>query len=445
MQRAIDIGPMLLPWHSSPVEAYYGKTRELIEQALADLSHGFWQAVGVAVPQPSAFGRGLLRLGRVMQIVGCLCVLCVLPFAIVLFVLAAMERPEDAIVALIGTGVAALGSLLVPAAMAIIHRGKRLLLRLPLDLAPRAAAGRNPRAGRLMQRYALALDVGFVLVVAIVGGMLALGDPAAPVDLPLLLPLLPSLPALLVFAAATLVVGTLLLAGSIALFRRGLATLQPTAHELLATDGRKPVLLLRSFGDDKMSMVQAPTLGQIKALARMEESIADQFRPFGPLVAIGKPGEKLPELGASRTYYSDSEWRAAALDLMQQALVIVVIAGVSPGLRWELEAIAHAGHHAKLIVLMPEPHRQRRWDILTEELRNVPGFDGLPREVPRGLLCMHAASGAGCTLLSARQSWKSDYDAAIQFAIYGVLGATSARRNVEPDAAGDIAERAAEG
>jgi hypothetical protein len=121
-----------------------------------------------------------------------------------------------------------------------------------------------------------------------------------------------------------------------------------------------------------------------------------------------------------------------------------VIAGVSPGLRWELEAIARAGHQSKLIVLMPEPHRQRRWEIITEELKDVPGFDGLPREVPRRLLCMHAASGAGCTLLSARQSWKSDYDAAIQFAIYGILGVTLAHREVEPDVTCQVAPKAAE-
>jgi hypothetical protein len=428
MQRTIDIGPALLPWHCSAVEAYYGTTREQIEQTLAHLSRGFWRAIGVTVPQPSAQGRVLLGLGRAVHTLGLLCVLSMLPFAIALFVLAAMGRPDDAIVALLGTCAAALGSLLAPAGMAMVRRAKRLLARLPLDLAVRPASARDPRGGRLMRRLALALDVGFVAIVAIVGVMLALGDPAAPVHF---LPLT-SLPSLLIFAAATLLLGTLVLGGSIALFRRGLATLQPTGRELMASDGRKPVLLLRSFGDDKMSVAEALTLGQIKALTRMEESITEQFRPFGPLVAIGKPGEALPELGASRDYYSDSEWRAAALKLMEQALLIVVIAGVSPGLRWELEAIARAGHQSKLIVLMPEPHRQRRWGIITEELRSVPGFDGLPHEVPRGLLCMHAASGAGCTLLSARQSWKSDYDATIQFAIYGMLGVTSGRRKIQP-------------
>jgi hypothetical protein len=425
MRRTIDIGPMLLPWHCSAVEAYYGTTRERIEQALADLSRGFWRAIGVVVPQPSAHGRVLLGLGRAMHTLGLLCALAVLPFAIALFVLAAMQRPDDAIGALLGTCAAALGSLLAPAGMAMVRRAKRLLVQLPLDLAVRSASARDPRGGRRMRRLALALDVGFVVIVVIVGAMLAVGDPAAPVQSLFL----PSLPALLVFAATTLLLGTLLLAGSVALFRRGLATSQPTGRELMASDRRPPVLLLRSFGDDTMSVVEAPTLGQIKALARMEESIAEQFRPFGPLVAIGRPGEALPKLGASRDYYSDSEWQAGALELMQKARLIVVIAGVSPGLRWELEAIARTGHQSKLIVLMPEPHRQRRWAIITEELRNVPGFDGLPGDVPRGLLCMHAASGAGCTLLSARQSWKSDYDAAIQFAIYGMLGDVSAPRD----------------
>src|SRR5262249_3753854 len=131
----------------------------------------------------------------------------------------------------------------------------------------------------------------------------------------------------------------------------------------------------------------------------------------------------------------------AALELMREALLIVVIAGVTPGLRWELEAIAGAGHQSKLIVVMPEPHRQRRWEVITEELHSVPGFDGLPREVPHGLLCMHAASGGPCTLLSAQQSWKSDYDAAIQFAIYGMLGATAVQG---AGTASEIARGAAE-
>jgi hypothetical protein len=428
MRHAIDIGPAMLPWRACAAEMHYGAPRERIEQALADLACGFWRASGVAVPRPRAHGAALLWLGRALQAIGILCVLALLPFTAALFVLAAMDRPDAAIVALFATCAAAAGSQLLPVGMAMIHRAKRLLVRLPLDLAARSASARNPHAGRLLQRLGLALGLGFAIIVALAVSVLAFGDPAASVQLPLL----PTAPALLVVATAMLLAGTLMLAAAIALFRRGLATLQPTGHELMASDRRRPILLLRSFGDEKMSVVEARTWGQIAALARMEESIADQLRPFGPLVAIGKPGEALPELGASRDYYSDSEWQATALALMRDALLIVIVAGVTPGLRWELEAIARAGHQSKLIVLMPEPGRQRRWDIIAEGLRDVPGFDELPREVPPGLLCMHAAPGLGCTLLSARQSWKSDYDAAIQFAIYGMLGAASVVRAIQP-------------
>jgi hypothetical protein len=360
--------------------------------------------------------------------IGVLCALSLLPFAGVLIVLAVMDRSEAAIVALIATLVAAAGSLLVLPGMAMVHRAKQLLVRLPLDLAARAAAGRKARAGRVLERLGLALGLGFALIAAIAAGILVAGDPATPLGLPLM----PEAPALLVFAAAALIAGTLLLVGSIALFRRGLATMQPSGDELMASDRRRPVLLLRSFADERMSVAEAPTStlsstltwSQMSSLARMEESIADQLRPFGPLIAIGKPGEALPQLGASRNYYSDAEWQAAALGLMREALLIVVIAGVSQGLRWELEAIARAGHQSKLLVLMPEPHRRRRWDVITQELRDVAGFDGLPHEVPRGLLCIHAGPGTGCSLLSALRSGKIDYDAAIQLALYGMLSAT---------------------
>src|SRR5262249_44977931 len=129
--------------------------------------------------------------------------------------------------------------------------------------------------------------------------------------------------------------------------------------------------------------------------------------------------------------YSDAEWQSAALELMREALLIVVIAGVSPGLRWELEAIGRAGHQSKLLVLMPEPHRRRRWDIITQGLRDVVGFDGLPHEGPRGLLCIHAGPGPGCTLLSALRSGKIDYDTAIQLALYGVLSAPAVDKTIE--------------
>jgi hypothetical protein len=439
MRRAVDIGPTLLPWVRSGAEAHHGRTRAQIERALADLACGLWRAAGVTVPEPSRRGHALLLVGRAVYAVGLMCAICLVPLAIALVLLAVLDRPEDAAAALLATCVAAAGTLLVLAGTATIDHAGQMLLRLPPDIAPRHDTARNPHAGRAMQRVGVALGLGFALIVAMIGCLLFLRDPATPIRMPFI----SAVPALLVFAAALLLVGTLLIDAGIALFRRGSATLQLSADELMTTDRRRPVLLLRSFGDEQMSVAERPTWGQAASLARMEESIADQLRRFGPLIAIGKPGEVLPELGASRNYYSDEEWRAAALGLMQDALLIVVIAGITAGLRWELEAIARIGHQAKLLILMPQPQRRRRWETLIEEMRGVPGFDALPPDVPDGLLSVHAGPGVGCTLLSARQSGRIDYDAAIRYAIYGMLCA-SGDANVPAEAAADqaaLAER----
>ena len=422
MQCAIDISPAFLPWALSAAETHYGAARDEIEQALATLSCRLWATAGVPVPAPSQRGKVWLAAGYVIQTIGIACALSLLPLAIALLVFAGLERPEQAIVALWETNVLAVGSLLVLPGMAMIHHANLMLLRLPPDLGTATLSARNPFAGRLMQRVGLGLAISAAGVAGLAGGMLALGDPGRPIQLPFL----PSAPALLVLATAGVVAATLLIAGGVVLYRFGRATLQASADELLARDKRRPVLLLRSFGDDDLNVVESQTssqtMGQMVSMERLEESIVSQFKPFGPLIAIGKPGEQLPALGASRNYYAQSDWQAAAQQLMDDALLIVVIAGTSAGLRWELETIARAGHQAKLLILMPEPERAARWECLVAELRDVPGFGAMPGEMPPGVLCLYAGAGRSATILTSRQSWKADYDAAIQYALYGMLG-----------------------
>lgn len=56
----------------------------------------------------------------------------------------------------------------------------------------------------------------------------------------------------------------------------------------------------------------------------------------GPVMAIGKPGESLPELGAARLYVGDDAWQARITDLIRQARFVVVQAGTTANLRWEI-------------------------------------------------------------------------------------------------------------
>ena len=416
MPQLISVGSALA-WSGSSADRHYGKRRYQIEQALADFSCSLWRAAGVAVPNPASIGLAWLIAGRMLYAIGLLCALCLVPFAVWLFVLSAKGQPDDAIIPLLSSCVATLGALLTLPGIIMINHGKRSLVRVPLDLSAEITSGRNPLGGRLLKLLGSALGA-VSLAVAVGAGAAMLANPTAQ----LRLPMLPLVPMPIACALIILTLGTVLVVGGIWLFRRGQAMLQPSAAELLGKDRRRPVLLLRSFGDEGLSVATGQTHGHNVRLARLEEAIADRFRPFGPLVAIGDPGEALPTLGAARSYHSDMEWRWAVLGLMQEALLVVVVAGLTGGLRWELEAIARDGHLCKMLILMPQSDQQQRWEIIREELQGLRLYGDMPRTVPGGLLCLHATRGGDWAMLTAYWGWEADYETAIDYAIYGMFG-----------------------
>jgi hypothetical protein len=97
-------------------------------------------------------------------------------------------------------------------------------------------------------------------------------------------------------------------------------------------DSRPHVLYLRSFHADPTT----PLKKLMSGFTTEEEQLADVLRPFGDLVAIGRPGEPLPLPGAVRTYATESEWKALVLDRMRSAPFVVIRAGAGPGLAWEV-------------------------------------------------------------------------------------------------------------
>src|SRR5262249_9648035 len=73
-------------------------------------------------------------------------------------------------------------------------------------------------------------------------------------------------------------------------------------NEIILGD-KPPVLLLRSFTDDVAGIPSSMLIPRLaRRRKRLEEMIGEQLTTAGPFVAIGKPGERLPQLGASRLY-----------------------------------------------------------------------------------------------------------------------------------------------
>ena len=146
-------------------------------------------------------------------------------------------------------------------------------------------------------------------------------------------------------------------------FRAGWKHEARTAKEVLASDPRPPVMYLRSFGVDNQFLVASPGRGaQLKthlnyaASVSPEQEMAFIMERIGPVVAIGKPGERLPELGAARLYVGDDEWREVVGKFINDAALVVIRAGETANLWWETEeALTRRSPERVIIVALGPP------------------------------------------------------------------------------------------
>lgn len=131
----------------------------------------------------------------------------------------------------------------------------------------------------------------------------------------------------------------LILGGGYTFFRGRQYMAQETA-ETVFRSGEDTVLYLRSFKDDSsvagQTFLWLLTSAIVQGWATDEERLAGVFRPFGALVAIGEPGERLPLPGAARQYVDHPEWQRLVTEMMKESRLVVLRAGLSEGLLWEL-------------------------------------------------------------------------------------------------------------
>lgn len=134
-----------------------------------------------------------------------------------------------------------------------------------------------------------------------------------------------------------------------------------SADELMKLDPRPPVLYLRSFQADahadkamqSRSAAQWLPMSLPQNLVTEEEQIAQLMTRVGPFVAIGRPGERLPQLGASRLYATDDTWQGIILDLFQRSRLIVMRVGETEGFWWEVANASTLPDPTKVVFLLP--------------------------------------------------------------------------------------------
>lgn len=158
------------------------------------------------------------------------------------------------------------------------------------------------------------------------------------------------------------------------------------------------VLYLRPFADDLVgaSMPTAtpgssPFASFILSGRTHEESLSRVFRRFGTMVAVGRPGERLPLPGARRLYLPLDDWQDTVRMLIGRARLVVLGTGPGPGTVWELvEAVKTLPPTRLLLVVYhtPEVYEQFRAAAAAQfaarraELRQAKGADWSPPALP---------------------------------------------------------------
>jgi hypothetical protein len=152
----------------------------------------------------------------------------------------------------------------------------------------------------------------------------------------------------------------LVFAGACYFLLRARVKLQPTPESALSMDTRAPVLFLRSFVDDE----RVRFLFAQRALFdfSLEARLATHFFKTGPFIAVDSP-KHTAAIGAARASLPDTEWQGTVVKWMRAARLIVLLAGLTHWVRWEMRQIVELGCTQKLIILMPELSRWKEFKL----------------------------------------------------------------------------------
>lgn len=186
---------------------------------------------------------------------------------------------------------------------------------------------------------------------------------------------------LLIFGGVAILLGHIMFA----LAKRMAARRIWTADQI-AGEGDAPILFLRSFQDDQLrfsrSWLDLPGRWfDLWSFRRnVDELLVDEFAQFGPVIALGKPGDKAPRFGAYRRFTDHDEWQDVIRDAARRARAIIVSTGDTPGLNWEYNLIRDEGYLDKTIFLFPpaKPDSERTKETVNLFAQAYPDLDPTP-------------------------------------------------------------------
>ncbi len=163
----------------------------------------------------------------------------------------------------------------------------------------------------------------------------------------------------LVVVAAAFLAGGVFFGSSFHLFRRGKQHRARVITSFDELDGSSYLLYLRPFAIDPGMASRPPEAPgalfrspfELPGLT-VEQFLIRQFAPLGRVVAIGEPGERLPQLGADRGYVPVDDWQDTVSGLIRGAHAVLISAAPGPGTVWEFLQALHTVPPARLVLLV---------------------------------------------------------------------------------------------
>jgi len=110
-----------------------------------------------------------------------------------------------------------------------------------------------------------------------------------------------------------------------------------------------PILFLRSFDDDQFDFkrpiwdLRGRWFDLWSLRSNADQALIDEVAQYGPVVALGRPGETKAPFGALRHYATNEEWQTVITDTARRAQAIIIAAGDSEGVLWEYDLLKREG------------------------------------------------------------------------------------------------------
>ncbi|MGW3712218.1 hypothetical protein ACWDN6_18990 [Streptomyces albogriseolus] len=154
-------------------------------------------------------------------------------------------------------------------------------------------------------------------------------------------------------------IGWLLFAAGRRLVVRGARHRAPVIESFEQLRGERYLLYLRPFDMDRRMAEPPPEApgGGMRSPFEMpghttEDFVLGQFSGLGEVVAVGRPGEELPLLGARRGYLPLEDWKAPVSALLQGAHTVLLSVAPGPGTEWEFTEALRTVAPERLVLMV---------------------------------------------------------------------------------------------